>query len=134
MGTEFPRGEREVSEAEWEELKLEAQKYYGLAVQETAAREKVSGSLRHILNNLATGLYQIAQMEVAAEKKPRVYESAARKVEYIKKYFTLLKDFPEFAAKERSPIVSALPNLFREDLGAEVLIDTYEAELRKPSG
>ena len=118
---------QEFAPERWTELKLEATKYFDLAVAERTPQ--ASESLRHILGNLITILTPDC-LEMA-ERHPEMKALVPEYIAYVKRYFSLLDEFPDFREKEESSGAGYFPELMRSIAGSKELVEEYEKRLRQ---
>jgi hypothetical protein len=69
-------------------------------------------------------------MPAEAERRERYYKNSIKGVAYIKRYYQLLEDFPEFAEKELNPGEGYFPEMYNQIAGTTEFIDAYEKRLR----
>jgi hypothetical protein len=136
MSAEFPESKRETSEADWQSLKQGAL-YWIERVAKEEEGDGASRSYNHILNNLCLGLtLAIETADNPAKRNDERYYRAIKTIDYIKRYFKLLEDFPDFAEKELKPGGGYFPEMMNQLAGTREFIDAYEEKLRgsKDSG
>ena len=91
----------------------------------------MSRSYNHILNNLCVGLSLVIETaDEPTERKDEWYDGAIKTIDYIKRYFKLLEDFPDFAEKELKPGGGYFPEMMSQLAGTREFIDAYEEKLR----
>lgn len=104
MSVEFPESKREISETDWQVLKRDALRWREIVRTRRDEGSGVSRSYNHILNNLCVGLSLVIETaDEPTERKDEWYDGAIKTIDYIKRYFKLLEDFPDFAEKELKP-------------------------------
>jgi hypothetical protein len=89
----------------------------------------VSRSYDHILNNICVGLSGAIEA-TPKERKDERYDGYVKSIDYIKRYFKLLADFPEFAEKELKPGGGYFSEMMNQLAGTRTFIDAYEKRLR----
>ena len=132
MSIESSRSEKEISDAEWEDLRIRA-KYYTDFIEAQAAG--ASRSYNHILNNLAGALIHV-QWDLSQslpQKDPALYQSAIEAITDIERYLKLLEDFPEFKEKELQRGGGYFPEMMNQLAGVVTFIDAYEVKLKGSS-
>jgi hypothetical protein len=132
MNVEFSGEHKEVSEAEWIHLKEGAWYWRGLVRERRdSGGVGVSRSYNHILNNLCAALTLVIETaDDPVERKDEWYGDALDAINYIKRYFELLGEFPEFAEKELKPGGGYFPELMGRLAGSKAFIDEYEKRLK----
>jgi hypothetical protein len=134
MSAELPESKREISEADWQALKQEALHW----VERVTKGEEGDGASRsydHILNNLCLGLtLAIETADNPAKRTDERYDMATKTIDYIRRYFQLLEDFPDFAEKELKPGGGYFPEMMNQLARTREFIDAYEERLRGPKG
>lgn len=128
MSLESTNNERKISDAEWDQLKEDMAHYRNLI---RSKMKNASRSYQHILRNVIFGIYPDKFEEVSLDERPELYKEAYETIDYIKRYFKLLEDFPDFAEKELKPGGGYFPELMNILPGASSFIDVYESKLRK---
>jgi len=124
----------EISEAAWDRLCEEAQDY----LERIASKRKEgSASCEHILGNLGVGASYVLIdrfLELGPAERLRRYKAETNALNYIKRYFKLCDDFPEFAEKEFASGEGYFPQMLPSHKSTE-LVDMYEQALRgQPEG
>ena len=126
MNFELPENQKEISDAEWEQVQKDR-----IFLIERSHKETNTPSLSyaHIFGNLNASIDSCVWMGRRHDAHDN-YKEAVRGVEYMKKYFKLLEDYPEFAKKELDRGDGYFPKdgRFNTD-DAEELIDKYEEVL-----
>lgn len=115
-----------ISDREYSELKIEVQTYFNEAV---ALAKEAKGSYKHILNNQAAKLLYMLEQNPTSENRVELFEDAKKNLDYLKRYYDLMKEFPDFAKTEQEQ-GTAFPQLFESLYSAEDMIDAYEKKLR----
>ncbi len=131
MSAEFPKSEREISETDWQVLKQGAVRLIETVRTRRDEGDGASRSYDHILNNLCLGLtLAIETADNPAKRTDERYGMATKTIDYVKRYFKLLEDFPDFAEKELKPGGGYFPEMMNQLAGTREFIDAYEEKLR----
>jgi len=134
MSFESSENTEEISEAAWDRLCEEAQDYLERI---ESKRKEGSASCQHILGNLGVGASCVLIsrfLGLSPMERSRRYKVETNALNYVKRYFKLCDDFPEFAEKEFAPGEGYFPELWPSHKSTE-LVDMYEQALRgQPQG
>ena len=128
MALESKEPKKEISDAEWEQLKKDAEYYRGLIREKT---KNASRSANHILRNLSFHFHPDLIKDAESKgDRVEIYKTATEGINYVKRYFKLLEDFPEFAEKELKPGGGYFSELMNTLAGNKEFVNEYEKKLR----
>ena len=127
MSIEFSNNERIISDAEWQQLKREAQRYLDLVNTKTKG---ASRSANHILANSAANFVSVLEIEPKPEQRFEAHRRVTESINDINRYLKLLEDFPDFAEKELKQGKGCFPEIIDKLFGVIELLDAYEAEMK----
>lgn len=123
--------QKEISQEDWRRMTAEAEKYFQKGMELREGDPSVS--LQHISGNLLTliepGYLAMINSDLP-DQKIRVFEEAIHIIEYLRRYFALLDEFPEFRAGEMSHGNGYFSDPAIMSISADKLVEIYERRLR----